>query len=227
MTGTRTAMALYVAFALHLVALLMILLLPAPRALPGPGRGMGIGLQLAGEMSVLTQTSVQATTNRGSDWPEKSGARIRSRSELGPTQAPRSAISSVVSVADLRRETSAHEVPPSGSAAVAMHHEQANRVGMSGGASKAGGGGVDRYFARLRAHLQAFRRELPRATGSGQAEVRFTVSAEGRVLAMSLLGSSGSPELDAEALDLIRRAEPLPRPPEGRSLELAVPIVIE
>ncbi|MGQ0619098.1 MAG: energy transducer TonB family protein [Panacagrimonas sp.] len=220
-------MALYVAFVLHLLALLILLLLPAPQMPPGPGRGMGIGLELAGETSVLGSAPFQAATVRESEGAGTSDVRSPSRPVTKSAGVLQSATKAVASVADARRETSAQNVPASSSVTLAKGPEPAHPAGISGAAPAAGGGGFDHYFAQLRTHLHAFRRELPRATGSGQAEVQFTVSAQGRVLALSLLRSSGSPDLDTEALDLIRRAQPLPRPPEGHSLELAVPIEIE
>ncbi len=49
----------------------------------------------------------------------------------------------------------------------------------------------------------------------------------GRVLAVTLVRSSGSSLLDEEAAALVRRAEPLPRLPDevaGATLTLTVPI---
>ena len=49
----------------------------------------------------------------------------------------------------------------------------------------------------------------------GTAQVRFTVSRQGRVSGVSLARSSGSTTLDREAMDTVRRAQPLPPVPEG------------
>ena len=49
----------------------------------------------------------------------------------------------------------------------------------------------------------------------GVARVRFTVSREGRVSGVTLAGSSGSSALDREAMDTVRRAQPLPPVPAG------------
>jgi TonB family protein len=85
-----------------------------------------------------------------------------------------------------------------------------------------------RYYAQLRAHLQRYRR-VP-ADGAqlhGRAVVGFTVAADGSVSAVRLLRGAGFPALDAEALALIRRAAPLPKPPQARELRLSVPVVYE
>lgn len=198
-------MALYVAVALHLLALLIILLLPAPQAGPGPGEGVGIGLQLSGEDGVLGPAPIPRSSTPQPVETKKSEPRILPRSEAISIESP-----TAYAPVSTRAERRAPDQP-----------------GTAGMAPKAGGGGAERYLARLRLHLNAFRREMPAGIGPGKAEVRFTVAADGSVQAMSLQGRSGSPQLDAEALDLIRRAQPLPRPPDGRSVELAVPIVIE
>lgn len=92
----------------------------------------------------------------------------------------------------------------------------------------AGGGGRDSYFARLRVHLQRYRRPL--ATGgaaAGTAVVEFRVDAAGRIAALRLGRSSGDTLLDAEALALVQRAAPVPPPPDGQALRLSVPVVFE
>lgn len=61
----------------------------------------------------------------------------------------------------------------------------------------------------------------------GTVVVAFAIDREGRLLAKRLNRSSGYDDLDAEALDLLDRAQPLPPPPEsipGERVELVVPI---
>ncbi len=61
----------------------------------------------------------------------------------------------------------------------------------------------------------------------GAAVVAFTIDRDGRLLAKRLNRSSGHDDLDAEALALLDRAQPLPPPPEnvpGERIELVVPI---
>ena len=77
----------------------------------------------------------------------------------------------------------------------------------------------------LVAHL---RRNLrPQGGETGAASVRFSMDRGGRVLATSLVGSAGSPALDAEALAVFRRAQPLPQPPPdvpGGSFTFTIPV---
>ena len=56
-------------------------------------------------------------------------------------------------------------------------------------------------------------REAQRAGQEGVARISFAIDSVGRVLSVSLAGSSGIAALDQAALDTVRRATPLPRPP--------------
>jgi protein TonB len=63
------------------------------------------------------------------------------------------------------------------------------------------------YASILSAHLQRFKRP---ARARGTAVVSFTVNRSGKVLARSILRSSGSSAVDDEALAMIARAQPMP-----------------
>jgi protein TonB len=70
----------------------------------------------------------------------------------------------------------------------------------------------------LSAHLQRFKRYPPKAQANheqGVAMVGFTMDRHGHVVSSHILRSSGSALLDEETLTMLRRAEPLPRPPSG------------
>lgn len=61
----------------------------------------------------------------------------------------------------------------------------------------------------------------------GAPWIRVVVNREGRVLSSRLERSSGFKILDGEAVNLPRRAEPLPKPPadiSGETIELVVPV---
>ena len=79
-------------------------------------------------------------------------------------------------------------------------------------------------------HLERHKRypsESQRARHEGVTYVRFTMSRDGRVIAMRLERASGFAALDQEGLDLLQRAQPLPPLPRdqpGESLEIIVPI---
>jgi periplasmic protein TonB len=66
----------------------------------------------------------------------------------------------------------------------------------------------------LVAHLARFQRYPEDALGvEGVVSVAFSINRQGKVVSSRIVKGSGSPLLDAEALDLIKRADPLPPPP--------------
>jgi periplasmic protein TonB len=84
----------------------------------------------------------------------------------------------------------------------------------------------DRVLAHLEDHKR-YPRDAQTRRQEGTASVRFVMDRRGDVLSVELRRSAGSPLLDAEAVALIRRAQPLPRPPDdvaGETLRLTVPI---
>ena len=86
------------------------------------------------------------------------------------------------------------------------------------------------WQGRLLAHLEANKRYPAAALArrqQGVAHVRFVMNREGRVLSSQLERSSGNAALDRAALDMLTRAQPLPRPPAevtGDRIELVVPV---
>ncbi len=69
------------------------------------------------------------------------------------------------------------------------------------------------YRQMVAAHLQRFKQYPPAAKSAGQqgtSRVSFTLSHSGAVLSVSLGGSSGHSQLDAETLAMVRRAQPFP-----------------
>jgi len=79
-------------------------------------------------------------------------------------------------------------------------------------------------------HLQQYKRYPSDAQSRGEEGVvllSFSVDRSGHVLTRQVVRSSGYPELDAEVIAMIQRAEPLPPFPASMSqprLELTVPI---
>jgi len=64
----------------------------------------------------------------------------------------------------------------------------------------------------------------------GTAEVLLQIAADGKVTSITLAKSSGRAVLDEEALNMVRRASPLPQAPQnlrGRELTVTVPIVFK
>ena len=57
------------------------------------------------------------------------------------------------------------------------------------------------------------------------AYLRFEIDSNGKVLSATVVRSAGFSELDNATLDMINRASPVPRPPEGSKLRFTVPVV--
>lgn len=96
--------------------------------------------------------------------------------------------------------------------------------------SKASGETRDSYLGRLLAQLNRFK-QYPRTARQARIEgvvmLHFVMDADGKVVSFEIAKSSGRPVLDAEALALIQRAQPLPALPADfptRTLDAVVPI---
>jgi periplasmic protein TonB len=89
---------------------------------------------------------------------------------------------------------------------------------------------VHRWESDLVAHIERFKRypAEARARGNqGLARVAFAIDRDGWVRASRIVQSSGSAELDQEALAMLSRAQPMPRPPSrvpSSELSFTVPV---
>ena len=84
------------------------------------------------------------------------------------------------------------------------------------------------WEAQLLAHLERFKRYPQNARDRGDrgvAYLRFEIDSNGTVLSASIVRSAGFAELDSATLDMINRASPVPRPPEGSKTRFTVPVV--
>ena len=88
----------------------------------------------------------------------------------------------------------------------------------------------DSYLGRVLAQLNRFK-QYPRAARQARIQgvvmLHFVMDADGKVVSCEIAKSSGRPVLDAEALALIQRAQPLPAIPADfptRTLDAVVPI---
>lgn len=85
----------------------------------------------------------------------------------------------------------------------------------------------DAYRARIARHLARFKRFPGRAQArQGQVVIAFDLSPDGRVLETKLVQSSGVSVFDAEAVAMIRRAEPYPVEARAKSgkVSFVVPV---
>ncbi|HEK1686353.1 TPA: energy transducer TonB [Pseudomonas putida] len=84
------------------------------------------------------------------------------------------------------------------------------------------------WEAELLAHLERYKRYPRNARDRGDrgvAYLRFEIDGNGKVVSASVVRSAGFTELDAATLDMINRASPVPRPPEGSKTRFTVPVV--
>ena len=56
------------------------------------------------------------------------------------------------------------------------------------------------------------------------AHVRFRIDDSGNVLSAAVARTSGSAEIDAEVVALVRRASPVPAPPPGTNKTITAPV---
>jgi periplasmic protein TonB len=82
----------------------------------------------------------------------------------------------------------------------------------------------------LQQHLakyQKYPEEVRRRNITGSTSLRFEVDADGKVISVSIAESSGNALLDRATLEMIRRAQPLPKPPveilRNGSVEVSAP----
>jgi protein TonB len=89
---------------------------------------------------------------------------------------------------------------------------------------------IHRWESELVAHIERFKRYPAEARARGDqglARVTFTIDHDGWVRASRVVQSSGSVELDHEALAMLARAQPVPRPPNrvpSSGLSFTVPV---
>jgi protein TonB len=89
---------------------------------------------------------------------------------------------------------------------------------------------MNRWQSALAAHLERFKRYPAAARAHGEqgiVQVAFSIDRDGWVRQSRLVKSSGSPELDQEALAMLIRSQPVPAPPERVSaseLSFTIPV---
>lgn len=89
--------------------------------------------------------------------------------------------------------------------------------GGSGGGNtdQAGNSAVSNFSGRVYQHLKRYQRG--NTIGAGEVLIAFIVEANGAARGVRVARTSGSSRFDHEAMALVRRASPFPRPPDGEA----------
>lgn len=83
------------------------------------------------------------------------------------------------------------------------------------------------WTVAVRQHLQkglSFSKQAVGKRSQGTVVIRFRIDQTGRVLAVSVAQVSGSPIMDQEVIRHVWRRSPVPRPPQGMSRTIVVPL---
>ena len=111
-------------------------------------------------------------------------------------------------------------------APVAQAQAAPQAAAPNSGASSASPAANASWRGSLIAHLNRFKR-FPNGANPGTVQVAFSIDRGGRVLSARLVRGSGDAALDEEAVAMVRRASPVPAPPDGiggSAIALAVPV---
>lgn len=98
----------------------------------------------------------------------------------------------------------------------------ATQSGANGDAQSAGNAAARNYPGLVMRTLT--RAGKPRVNARGAAVVAFSIAGTGGLSSVSLARSSGSSALDRAAVQLVRRAGPFPRPPQGARRSFSIQI---
>lgn len=112
------------------------------------------------------------------------------------------------------------------SAPVAQAQAAPRAAAPNSGASSPSPAATASWRGSLMAHLNRYKR-FPGGASPGTVQVAFSIDRGGRVLSARLVRGSGDASLDEEAVAMIRRANPVPAPPDGLgggAIALTVPI---
>ncbi len=207
--------------------------LPVSRLRPTPsldrGKLTGIALTIGLHVVVLgaALTAVQVSRTRAPQELSVTIAPQQIRPKADPAPPPRMVQPATVSIPMPEISFQTTVPPPVTAQPPATKPAPVPAVAQ---ASPVAGEGRDAFLGRLLGQLNRFK-QYPRAARQahiqGVVMLHFIMDADGKVISFEITKSSGRPVLDAEALALIQRAQPLPALPAvypTRTLDAIVPI---
>ena len=119
-------------------------------------------------------------------------------------------------------EQVAEPAPQEGDAAEDSAQADAGSEGSERLGTAPGNAASANYAGEVMSHLSRIRR--PRASSPGSTMVAFTVAMDGSLERLEVQHSSGSRRFDREALRMVERGAPFPRPPAGVNRDFVVEI---
>ncbi len=124
-------------------------------------------------------------------------------------------------------QPAAKPAPPASAASRKSAADAPTTAAPKSAGAKGSGMSAARWQSRVNKHLNRFKRFPRGASVAGIVSVRFAIDPGGAVLSVSVAGSSGDPALDEAAIDMVRRASPVPAPPPEIAkprMSLTVPV---
>jgi protein TonB len=187
---------------------------PAPEVQPQPTQELDLKLP---DLPTITDTLAVTLPKPEPEKPRPVEKPIAKPIDRKPVAKPKIVERKPVERTKLERREAA--APPPSSRASAP---QATSQGVSETPSVS----TASWRGTLIAHLNRYKR-FPGGANPGTVQVAFSIDRGGRVISARLAGSSGDAALDDEAVAMIRRASPVPAPPDGVGgpvVALAVPV---
>lgn len=148
------------------------------------------------------------------------------QARIEPMASPISPPAPPVPVATVPRAPVAAQVPPPAPPQAAVVVKESNVPAVEPRLLQMYGQSISKEIKRY----QKYPPLAQRRGWEGTAEVHLQIAADGKVTGIRLGKSSGRSVLDEEALNMVRRASPLPQAPQnlrGRELTVTVPIVFK
>jgi periplasmic protein TonB len=233
---TRYGISLAVVLGVHAVAIILALQWSNPRAieLPPAGDDDRSGATASTASSCAAEsgdpTTTAGTGGRVADPQAGRSAQAEDfRSQTGQAQAEAAAAQACGKKQEPVKEKPSEEKP---SDAKRLPRRQARSQRPGKGRRRQQLAAKASWEGTLLAHLGKYKKYPPAAQSRGKEglnRLRFVVDAEGKVLSYELVGRSGNADLDRATLEMIRRAQPLPKPPADMltngSIEIVAPFV--
>ncbi len=139
-----------------------------------------------------------------------------------PTEETEDATSADAEAVAAETEQDAEPATQEGDAAEDSVQANAGSVGSARPSTAPGNAASANYAGEVMQHLSRIRR--PRASSPGSTMVAFTVALDGSLERLDVQRSSGSRRFDREALRMVERGAPFPRPPADVNRDFVVEI---